>query len=165
MKKLLVLLVFIVLVSVPGRSQSAAEGKEVMEPIVSLFKAMNLGDSTLARQSFAKEITMATIGIDKSGKQFLRRESSMKGFLKAVATPHAEPWSEPIWDTKIEIDGNLAQVWTKYAFYVGKKFSHCGVDAFQLVKEDGKWKIFHLADTRQSQGCNVPAAISDQFKQ
>lgn len=163
MKKLLVLLVFMVFVSA-GYSQTTHEGMAVMEPIVSLFKAMNLGDSALARQSFAKEITMATLGIDKSGKAFLRRESSMKGFLKAIATPHAEPWSEPIWDTKIDIDGNLAQVWTKYAFYTGKKFSHCGVDAFQLVKEDGKWKIFHLADTRQSQGCNVPPSISELFK-
>ena len=70
-----------------------------------------------------------------------------------------------IWDTKIQIDGNMAQAWAPYAFYVGKKFSHCGVDAFQLFKStDGVWRIFHLADTRQKDGCNVPKKISEQFK-
>lgn len=164
MKKALGLLTFIALATVSGFSQSSAEGTAVMQPVITLFTGMNLGDSAMVRSAFTKEITMATVGVDKTGKQFLRRESSLKGFLKAVGTPHTEAWSEPIWDTKIEIDGNFAQVWTKYAFYVGKKFSHCGSDAFHLVKEDGAWKIFHLADTRQTQGCNVPSEISAVFK-
>ncbi|HEX8060298.1 MAG TPA: hypothetical protein VF473_05145, partial [Cyclobacteriaceae bacterium] len=69
------------------------------------------------------------------------------------------------WDVKIQMDGNFAQAWMKYGFYIGKTFHHCGVDAFQLFKvTDGKWKIFHLADTRWNEGCNVPAAIAGQFK-
>jgi len=56
-------------------------------------------------------------------------------------------------------------VWASYAFYLGKKFNHCGVDAFHLVKsEDGEWKIFHLADTGQKEGCNIPKKIGNQFK-
>jgi hypothetical protein len=35
---------------------------------------------------------------------------------------------------EVQIDDNLAAVWTEYEFYVGKNFSHCGVNAFQLVK-------------------------------
>jgi hypothetical protein len=108
---------------------------------------------------------MARVGRNKSGKPFIKFESSLDGFAKSIGTPHPETYNEMIWDEKIEIDGNLAQVWTSYAFYVGKKFSHCGVDAFHLTKgEDGEWKIFHLADTGQSEGCNIPTKISDQFK-
>ena len=29
---------------------------------------------------------------------------------------------------------------------------------------DGKWRIFHLADTRQKDGCNVPPAIANSLK-
>jgi hypothetical protein len=59
----------------------------------------------------------------------------------------------------------MAQAWMKYAFYIGKQFSHCGADAFQLFKgADNKWRIFHLADTRWKEGCNVPPAIANQFK-
>lgn len=144
--------------------QQDAEGVAIMQPIVRLFTGMNLGDSAMVHSAFAREVTMATVMKDKSGKQVVRRESSIAGFLKAVGTPHPEPWSEPIWDARIEVDGTFAQVWTQYAFYVGKKFSHCGVDAFQLVSDGKEWKIIHLADTRHTTGCNVPASVSDQFK-
>jgi hypothetical protein len=37
---------------------------------------------------------------------------------------------------------------------VGDRFSHCGVDAFTLAKEDDAWKIVALTDTRRRQGCD-----------
>ena len=39
-----------------------------------------------------------------------------------------------------------------YRFYVGDTFSHCGVNAVQLAKLDGRWQITNLMDTRR-QGC------------
>jgi hypothetical protein len=147
-----------------AHAQPDQEGLAIMKPVTTLFAGMNLGDSTMVHSAFAENATMASIGKDKTAKVVLRRESSISGFLKAVGTPHDEPWSEPIWDTRIEVDGDLAQVWTQYAFYRGKKFSHCGVDAFQLVRQNGVWKIFHLTDTRQTENCNVPASVNDQFK-
>lgn len=145
-------------------AQQGGEGTAIMKPITSLFTGMNLGDSALVHRSFAGQVTMATILTDKDGNTVVRRENSIANFLKAVGTPHPESWNEPIWDVKIEYDGLLAQVWAKYAFYVGTKFSHCGIDAFQLVKEKGEWKIFHLTDTRQKEGCQVPAHISEIFR-
>lgn len=144
-------------------AQNEAEKKAIMKPISALFKGMNLGDSAMVHTAFTTDATMASIS-NKDGKMVVRRESSIAGFLKAVGSPHKEPWSEPIWDARVEIDGDFAQVWTPYAFYVGKNFSHCGVDAFQLIKQSGEWKIFYLADTRRKEDCKVPKAISDQFK-
>lgn len=144
-------------------AQTETQGTAIMQPIVHLFTGMNQGDSAMVRSAFAREVTLATIFTDKTGKVVLRRESSLASFLKAVGTPHPEPWSEPIWETRIEVDGNLAQVWTRYAFYLGRKFSHCGIDAFQLLYDGQEWKIFHLADTRQTTGCQVPESISAQF--
>ena len=146
------------------RAQSVEEGAAIMEPITKLFTGMNLGDSAMVHAAFTARPTMATVTKDKTGKPVLRTDDIQK-FLKAVGTPHAESWSEPIWDVKIQVDGNLAQVWAKYAFYLGKKFSHCGVDAFQLFKgEDGKWRIFFLADTRQFEQCDIPNHIKESFK-
>lgn len=149
---------------VAATAQSQPSEQAVMEPIVRLFTGMNKGDSAMVHSSFAKEITMATVTKDKAGNLVVRRENSLAGFLKAIATPRPEPLSEPIWNTKIEVDGNFAQVWTDYAFYIGKKFSHCGVDAFQLVNNGSGWKIIHLADTRRTADCVIPTSVSDQFK-
>jgi len=148
-----------ILFSFCAYAQHPAEA-EIRLPIDQLFMGMNKGDSALVHGAFTKKVTLATIFKDKEGNPALRQESSLDGFLKAVGTAHTEAWSEPIWDLKIQVDGNFAQAWASYAFYLGKQFSHCGVDAFQLFKgADGKWKIFHLADTRQKEGCVVPKGV------
>ena len=165
MKKALALVSLLILSGHVVFSQSPSEKEMVMKPIKQLFEAMQKGDSTMLRKSFTKQVTMARVGKDKAGKPTIHYESSLDGFAKSIGTPHAETYNEMIWDEKIEIDANLAQVWTSYAFYLGKKLNHCGVNAFQLVKgEDDEWKIFHLADTGQKEGCNIPTKISDQFK-
>jgi hypothetical protein len=145
-------------------SALAQEDKKVMEPVNQLFDAMKKGDSAAARKVFLAGARLYSVGTAKTGKPYLRKEE-ITGFLKAIGTPHKEVWNELIWAPKVEIDGNFAQVWVSFAFYVDKTFSHCGIDAFHLFKDDsGSWKIFHLADTRQKEGCVVPKEISDQLR-
>ena len=134
----------------------------IQTPIKNLFLAMEKGDSALLRTTFHTDVTLITV-LEKEGKFALRKETDIKGFATAVGTPHADVWAEPIWDIKTEQDGNFAQVWAKYAFYLGNKFSHCGIDTFQLIKTANGWKIFYLADTRQRTGCNVPTEIAQKF--
>ena len=142
----------------------AQEDKKVMEPIHQLFAAMKKGDSAMARKVFHPVAKLYSVYHDKTGQPVLKGDAS-DGFLKAIGTPHKEVWNELIWSPKIEIDGNFAQVWVPYGFYVDKTFSHCGVDAFQLFKNaEGQWKIFHLADTRQKEGCVIPKEVSAQLE-
>jgi hypothetical protein len=144
---------------------SGQDTKKVMEPVNQLFEGMKKGDSALVRQAFNPSPNFFTVFVDGKTNKPVLKVDDFNGFLKAIGTPHAEVWNEAIWSPKIEIDGNLAQVWVPYAFYVTNKFSHCGVDAFHLFKnEKGDWKIFHLADTRQKEGCNIPKEISNKYK-
>ena len=143
---------------------SPADDAQVREVIARLFQGMQKGDSTLVHSVFAHQVTMATVLRDKNNTPVLQRESSIDGFLKAVGTPHTEVWNEEIWDLKIQIDGDFAQAWCDYAFYITNTFSHCGVDAFQLHKTKAGWKIFHLADTRRKSGCAIPAQIEQKHK-
>ena len=124
-----------------------------------LFEGMRTGDSTMVRNAFGAEVTLATVATNKAGKLVLERESSVDGFVTAVGTPHTKAWNEETWNYKVLIDGDFAQVWCDYAFYLGDTFSHCGVDAFHLYRMDGEWKIFHLADTRRTVDCNIPLTI------
>jgi len=163
--KIWAVLTFLIVIFSAAHAQLEIEHEAVMKPVKMLFEGMQKGDSALAHGAFTKEVTTATISAYPNGKPFFQTESSIKEFIKAIGTPHSEPWNEMIWEEKIIIDGNFAQAWANYAFYIGKKFSHCGVDAFHLVKsEDGTWKIFHLTDTRKKGGCHVPPMISKQFE-
>ena len=139
-----------------GFTNSKAVGTQddVMAVVNTLFEGMRKGDSTLVRSVFTKDARLMT-AFEKEGQPALRI-GSIDGFVKAVGTPHEKVWNEAIWDSEVRIDGNLAQVWTKYAFYLGEDFSHCGVDAFQLFKDDNGWRIFQLTDTRQFEDCELP---------
>ncbi len=146
-------------------AQSLKEEIAIREPIDRLFKGMNEGDSALVHSAFGDVVSLTTISKDQNNMSTIQHESGIRGFLNAVGSLHTESWSEPIWGIKIAIDGNFSQVWASYAFYLGKKFNHCGIDAFHLFKSpSGKWKIFHLTDTRQKQGCIIPDEVSNRFK-
>jgi hypothetical protein len=152
------------LIALSASAQGAADRESVLAPVRMMFKGMKDGDSAMVHRAFLKSPSFNTVATDKQGKPILLVDN-LDDFLKAVGTPHTEAYNEPIWDIKSEVDGNFAQVWASYAFYLGKTFRHCGVDAFHLFRgEDGQWRIFHLADTRTKTGCNVPSEISNQFK-
>ncbi len=151
-----------------GATSASAQNPDddaITDVIRQLFTGMEKGDSALVHAAFAKEVTMVTVTRDKENKPVLVRQNSLEGFLKAVGTPHPEVWHEEIWNIKIQRDGDFAQVWCDYAFYVGKKFSHCGVNAFHLHNGKEGWRIFHLADTRKKEGCIIPEEISRRYNQ
>jgi len=121
--------------------------------VITLFDGMREGDSAKVSATFHKDVNMYTSFTNKEGKLVLKK-GKLSSFLNAIGTPHDKIWDEKISGTIVLIDGGIAQVWTDYAFYIDEEFSHCGVDAFHLVKEpSGNWKIIHLMDTRRKEGC------------
>lgn len=128
--------------------------QQVYEVIVKLFDGMRAGDSAMVHSVFSDDVRMFTSAKNKEGELILR-EGNLQSFLNAVGTPHEEVWDEKIWNTRVNVEMGVAQVWTDYAFYVGDEFSHCGIDAFQLV-DDGGWKILQLIDTRKKMNCEKP---------
>ena len=138
-----------------GAAAQEDDEAAVLAVVETMFDAMRAGDSTALRAVLHPTATGATTFV-KDGVPTLTREASMDEFVQAVGTPHEVVWDERIWDSEVRVDGPLATVWTHYAFYAGDTFSHCGVDAFQLFRGEDGWKIFHVADTRRREGCEVP---------
>lgn len=152
MKKLIILL--LLTTSINGMAQTS-EKEAIMKVVNQVFDAMRTNDSTLLKSCFIQSPNTFTVFKNQEGKANLAT-GSFQRFINAVGQPKDQVWNEPIWNEKVEIDGDLASVWVDYAFYVDDQFSHCGVDAFHLVRLDGNWKIFHLVDTRRKAECEVP---------
>jgi hypothetical protein len=64
---------------------------------------------------------------------------------------------ERIWAPEVRIDGNMATLWAPYDFHLGRRLSHCGMDAFQFVREGGAWKLIAVTFTARTEGCEPPA--------
>jgi len=148
-----------------GAAQAQIPDESAIEAVVRLmFTGMEKGDSAMVNSTFRSDVAFVTIYRDKQNNAHLEREPTSKEFLKAVGTPHAAVWNEDIWNLAIRIDGDFAQVWCDYAFYLGHTFSHCGVDAFQLYRESNGWKIFQLTDTRRRAPCEIPETIQAKHR-
>jgi hypothetical protein len=155
-------LLFLVPVFCFGQTQPSEEAN-VTEVINKLFTGMHNHDTVMVRSAFGEKVTLATVVRNREGKHVLRLEE-FPDFIKSIGQPSSEIFTEEIWNLKIQIDGAFAQAWCDYGFYVGKNFSHCGVDAFQLIKTTEGWKIFNIADTRRRDSCNVPEEIQKKYK-
>lgn len=134
--------------------QASAQSEEaaVKQAVNRLFEGMKTTDTALIRSAFSMEPVLQTVVRSREGKTSIRTEP-LDSFLAAVGRPHTEIYDERISFETVRIDGDLAIAWTPYKFYIGEKFSHCGVNSFQLVKLNGVWKIQYLIDTRRRQNC------------
>ena len=143
-------------VSVPAATQADADRQAVLATVHRLFDGMRAGDSAVVRAAFHPAAYLATAL--QSGKGPLVQVDTLEAFIQAVGSPHEETWDERVISEEVRLDGNLATVWTEYSFFAGPKFSHCGVDAFQLARTAEGWRIIVLTDTRRRDGCRDAGA-------
>ncbi len=144
----------LIISSIIASSTASAQNTEdsVKAVVNNLFAAMKNGDAQVLRSVFADTAILQTITKDKSGNTVIRNEE-VAGFIDFVSKQPKGAADEQISFGSIKIDGDLASVWTPYKFYYNGKFSHCGVNSFQLVRLNKVWKIQFLIDTRRRINC------------
>ena len=133
-------------------SYAQSDEQKVTERIQQLFTAMYNGDSVTIRSCFTEKAIMQTIAFDKTGKPIVQN-SNVESFASFVGKQTKGTADERIQFDGIKVDGDLATAWTPYTFYYQKKFSHCGVNSFTLVRDNGVWKINYIIDTRRKENC------------
>ncbi len=130
---------------------TAADRRAVLGVVKSLFDAMRTKDSAAARGLFHPNAQLWNTTM-RGGERVVTVEG-VDAIVKAIGGPTPDVLDERTRNEIVHLDGALASVWTDYSFYIGTRFSHCGVDAFQMAETKDGWKIIALADTRRRQGC------------
>ncbi|MDF7776820.1 nuclear transport factor 2 family protein [Sphingomonas sp. AOB5] len=118
----------------------------VLAPINALFVAFEAGDgAAVLRQVYPDgRVTMAEDG--KAPR--LLNWSQFAGSLKP-----GDGFKERITGPAIEIDGDIAMVWAPFTVWVGGKLNNCGYDHFDLIRENGTWKVMNLTFSSRTIGC------------
>jgi Putative lumazine-binding len=154
MKPTAVALAFTALLPLRALPAQQAADAEVVAVVRAFFDGMRSKDTAALRALTHPSARLLGTGPTQEG-QLRVDEMPMDRFFQMVAgTPGV--LDEKIWDPEVRVDGDLATVWTQYAFYYDGKFSHCGVDAFQLARTAEGWKVVQIADTRRTTGCPTP---------
>jgi hypothetical protein len=125
--------------------------REVIGVVQRLFDAMRANDSGAIRALFEPGTRLQSVSVRQGAS--VVSEDSLGSFLRAVGTRRPQLLDERIANERVLIDGPYAVAWVDYTFYLGDQKSHCGIDAFQMVRRPSGWRIFGLTDTRRRENC------------
>lgn len=141
----------------PAAAQAAVQDEDaaVRAVVVRLFDGMRAGNGAVFAELFTPDARLQTAAVRRDGTPALT-SMAIDSFAAIVSQPRDFILDERIdaWD--VRIDGPLAVVTVDYSLYASERFSHCGIDAFQLFRSADGWKIFQLTDTRRTTGCPAP---------
>lgn len=131
----------------------APDEEAILATVDAFFTAMAEKDAGALRAIVAPGAAMVAIGYGPDGARPPRR-SGIQGFIDGVgAEDYPDRVHEAYWDpTVLQRDG-LAVVWTPYRIDIGGERRHCGVDVFNLSREDGKWLVDSISFTMEPGAC------------
>ena len=135
--------------------QPAPDAHGPLAAVQRMFEGMRTADSAMVRSVFTSGARFAMI--DTRSTPAAIRFDSVGGWIAAIATSNRR-WDEQIYDVQVRVDGNIAQVWAPYTFYLDKQLRHCGVNAIDLLRDGEGWKVTQVADTRRRENCPDPLA-------
>jgi hypothetical protein len=133
-----------VLAAAPASAQTP--DKDVIAVVNRLFDGMRTKDTASMRALMHEQTRLISTGTREG--QPVHQVVPPINWLRGIPGS-ANLLDERLYEPEARVDGSLATVWVRYDFYSGQNFSHCGYDAFQLLKVGADWKILQTADTRR----------------
>jgi len=134
--------------AIPQPASAQDDTEEVLAIVQRFFDTMTAKDTAGARQVLVLDATYFSVREDTGGTRV--RRSTNRAYVEGLST-QTDEWYERMWDPQVMIHGAIAVVWTPYDFRRNGEFSHCGVDAFTLIKTDDGWKIAGVVYTVETE--------------
>ena len=123
----------------------------ILETVQKFFDSIEFRDRQLLESILVpNSLNISARELDDGEVQF--NVMSYDEVVTALTRPGRNA-KERSWDETVLIQGNIAVVWTPYDFHVDGVFSHCGIDSFQLIKQDGQWLISNSSWTLETENC------------
>jgi len=132
-----------------SRPDPAADEQAVLDVLTAFFDAMAAGDAEGWEETVLEEVTF--VGTTQTTDGVAINRIAREEFLALLEGPTG--FLERMWDPIVRVHGTIAMVWTPYDFHREGDFSHCGIDAFSLVKTNEGWKIASIVWTVEPVGC------------
>jgi hypothetical protein len=140
-------IIFFIVNQSPGQSQE--DEVQVIDVAKKFFHALEMRDSVGFRTVFHRDAYNYFVQ-QKQDSVASGGRSSFKFNFKSKRVIEEKMRSGEV---KVQVHGRIAMIWAPYDLWIDKKFSHCGVDVFTLLKLQGGWKIATIAYTIEPEGC------------
>jgi hypothetical protein len=114
------------------------ERDAVLKTVQAFFDTMTAKDVDGARRILQPQGRFHAMRM-RDGKPDVRAFANEEYFADLQASK--QQMRERIWNPEVRVHGLIATVTAPYDFWIDGKFSHCGVDAFDLIKTEDGWKL------------------------
>ena len=140
----------IVALALPAMASAQSDEQAILAAVQGFFDSMESKDAVAARKVTLPEGVFVSVREEDGTKSI--GSFSNKEFVDRLPAG-TEQVLERMWEPKVMIHQDIAVVWTRYDFHRDGEFSHCGIDAFQLVRTNDGWKIAGGTYTVERTGC------------
>lgn len=166
MRKILYILMLMCAVNFNIQAQNSTDDKKAAAEIPDkLFAAMKAKDYQQIKSLFLVGGQLTAFDQPKDGKGFsTTRNFTGDAFALMISGAKAPEFVEKMPTKDVRIYGDSAVVIGRYTFHLGEKFSHCGTNAFHLLKSNGEWKIANASSTLETANCEKPKDFSTENK-
>lgn len=111
---------------------------EVVDVVQRLLDAIGDRDSASFRALVLPQLQNLVVYTEDDSVALAWRQTEES--IRSLGGPGPK-YLERMWEPTVLVSGPIAAVWTPYDFYRDGGFSHCGVDAFHLVKTPDGWQV------------------------
>ena len=152
MKNKLIMAFCLTFLTLPLIAQTGDDKQSAIAVVNQLFDGMKAKSADQIKAVFAPDVHFLAIDKPRDGKGLSKsRVSTGEAFIKMITESKSAEYIEKMISPEARIAGDMAVVSGRYTFYVGDKFSHCGMDTFNLVRTEAGWKIVQGAFTLEFQ--------------
>jgi hypothetical protein len=133
----------LVLLAPASRAQTVdVDSKAAIAVADSVLVALSSGDNATL-----KRLTVDSAIVGGAGMRNGVERLSLGSWARYTSRTGPSEFTERGFGSTARVQDRVAQVWVPYDLYIGKTWSHCGVDAFTLLKSDGRWRVASLIYT------------------
>lgn len=129
----------------------SADEEAVLKVVDTFLLAVGNGDRELQTSVEQADGGLAIYRTKDGAPQPVRRMPA-SDFQKPA--PDHDPFVEMYWAPEIDLRGSFAQVWSRYVLTNDGAIAHCGINAYQLVKLEGAWKIHSMLSSMEPDACD-----------
>ncbi len=140
--------------SAPRAAAAQAGREQVLATLDTLLHGMRTKDAALMSQQLDSLARMTLLRPAPDGGVRVVALSGQE-FVRVATAAGQPPLDEPIRNPVVQIDGDLATVWAEYQVRREGRVTHCGYDAFHLVRRQGRWRVLNVSDTYRRTGCGA----------
>lgn len=145
---------------IAGADHAPLEEQAILETIDRFFEAMHRRDVAAYSALILEDGMTYTQAQDARGWKLLRR--SQLSLATALGEGKGAP-VETYWEPTVLVRGPIAVVWTPYRFTLDGVETHRGVDVFDMIKLDGRWRIANALWTRET-GADLRPQAADEVR-